>query len=74
MEKPCLVISEAVAGHPILYQCSLCGQKFALPEDRSPKEGASELLAAFRDHLREEHAESERGKQTVGTENPQTLG
>lgn len=73
MERPHLVISEAAAGQSILYECSLCGQKFVLPEDRTPREGASEILAAFRNHIREEHAESERGEQTAGTQNPQKI-
>jgi len=62
VERPHLLISEVVASQPILYEWSLCGQKFVLPEDRTPKEGASELLAAFRDHVREEDAESESGE------------
>jgi hypothetical protein len=61
VERPRLVISEVAAGQPVLYHCSWCGQKFVFPEDRTPKEGASEILAAFRSRVREEHAESEHG-------------
>ena len=39
------------------YKCSLCGQMFLLPEDRSPKKAAAEVMDAFREHLREHPAE-----------------
>ena len=52
-EKPRLVVTEWVKGEPVAYQCSLCGQ--LLPEDRVPKEAAAELLAAFHQHVGEEH-------------------
>jgi hypothetical protein len=55
-EKPHLVMTGA-KGEPIAYQCSACGQIFLLPEDRSPKDAAKELLAAFQDHVGEVHAE-----------------
>jgi hypothetical protein len=42
---------------PLAYRCSLCGQHFILPDDRSPRDAAAELLAAFQEHVREEHAE-----------------
>lgn len=38
------------------YCCSLCGQLFILPDDRSPKDAAAEVLAAFQEHVAEEHA------------------
>ena len=63
MERPRLVASEVVAGQPILYEYSECGWKFVLPEDQNPSESASEILAAFRNHVGEDHAESERGGQ-----------
>jgi hypothetical protein len=56
-EKPQLVMSSWEKGAPLIYKCSLCGQGFLLPEDRSPKEGVAELWAAFNDHVREKHAE-----------------
>jgi uncharacterized C2H2 Zn-finger protein len=40
-----------------LFKCSRCELVFALPEDRTPKEAASELWTAFRDHKRKEHPE-----------------
>jgi hypothetical protein len=58
-EKPRLVAAELVAGQPILYRCSHCGRAFILPEDRTPKEAAKELLSAFADHVREEHPEDQ---------------
>jgi hypothetical protein len=56
-EKPHLTIAPWVKGHPIVYKCSLCEQIFVLPEDRAPMEGAAEVWAAFRDHLKEKHPE-----------------
>ena len=53
--KPQLVITDWIRGEPIAYQCSLCGKKFLLPEDRSPKEGVAELFAAFNEHVTERH-------------------
>jgi len=40
-----------------LFKCSRCERVFALPEDCTPKEAASELWAVFRDHKRKEHPE-----------------
>jgi hypothetical protein len=56
-EKLCLVLTCWVRGQPFFYQCSQCGRLFVLPEDRTPKEGASELWAAFKEHVQEEHPE-----------------
>ena len=55
-EKPHLVMTGA-KGEPLAYHCSLCGQLFLLPDDRSPKDAAVELLAAFQEHVGEEHSE-----------------
>jgi hypothetical protein len=55
-EKPRLVIN-AAKGEPTDYWCSLCGQHFIPPEDRSAREAAIELLAAFHEHAEEEHAQ-----------------
>ena len=54
-EKPRLVVTEWVKDEPVAYQCSLCGQIFLLPDDRTPKEAAAELRAAFHQHVGEEH-------------------
>jgi len=54
-EKPHLVMTDGKA-EPLAYRCSLCGQLFLLPDDRIPKEAAAELLAAFQEHVGEEHA------------------
>ena len=54
-EKPRLVMTGA-KGEPMAYECSLCGQLFLLPDDRSPKEAAAELMITFQEHVREEHA------------------
>jgi hypothetical protein len=56
-EKPSLVATSWVKDEPMSYQCSRCGQLFLLPDDRSPRDAARELLAAFREHVGEEHAE-----------------
>jgi hypothetical protein len=56
-EKPELEVAEWAKGEPLAYKCSRCGQIFLLPDDRSPKDAAAELLAAFQDHVGEEHAE-----------------
>ena len=59
-EKPRLVMT-ASKDQPMNYQCSLCGQAFILPDDRHPKDAAAELLAAFQEHVAEEHAEKAEG-------------
>ena len=56
-EKPHLVVISWVEDEPMSYECSRCGQIFLLPEDRSPRDGAAEVLAAFHDHIGEVHAE-----------------
>ena len=56
-EKPQLVIKTQKAFEPIEYQCSLCDQRFILPEDRSPKEAVAEIWSAFKRHIQDEHAE-----------------
>ncbi|MGH9431652.1 MAG: hypothetical protein ACRD3T_08925 [Terriglobia bacterium] len=57
-DKAELILSDWVKGEPFAYRCSLCGQRFLPPEDRSPKEGMAEVWAAFMEHVREERGES----------------
>jgi hypothetical protein len=59
-EEPRIVLSPWIMGEPISYKCSLCGQGFILPEDRSLKEGMEEIWAAFTEHVREAHSEGEK--------------
>ena len=54
--KPCLVINYQKRA-PIAYECALCGQRFILPDDRSPKEAMTELQGAFKEHIQEKHPE-----------------
>ena len=55
-EKAILIVAEPVgSGIPFHYACSLCHQRFILPEDRDLKSAAAELLAAFKEHIREQH-------------------
>ena len=54
-EQPRLVAAGWVKGEPMAYRCSLCGQIFLLPDDRTPKEAPAELRAAFHQHVGEEH-------------------
>lgn len=56
-EKPHLVVGGWARGEPFTYKCSACGQPFLIPEDRTPKEGMSELWAAFKEHVHQEHLE-----------------
>jgi hypothetical protein len=61
-EKAKLIIVGPVhKGEQICYECSLCRQRFTLPEDRDAKTGAAELLAAFNEHVREQHPEDVTG-------------
>lgn len=46
-----------IKGEPFTYKCSLCGQPFMPPEDRSPKEAMAELFQAFNQHAGELHGE-----------------
>jgi hypothetical protein len=55
--NPRLILNASLRGEHFAYQCSRCGQLFRLPEDRSPKDGAIELWAAFKEHVEEEHRE-----------------
>lgn len=52
-----IVVSPATSHGPFFYKCSLCEQRFLLPEDRTPKEAVEELWATFKEHVREEHPE-----------------
>jgi hypothetical protein len=56
-EKPRLIMTDWCRGEAMVYECSRCGRVFILPEDRTPKEAAAELVAAFNDHVREAHPE-----------------
>jgi len=56
-DKPRLALTRWARGEPFFYTCSQCGHPFLLPEERSPVQGASELLAAFREHVQKEHPE-----------------
>ncbi len=56
-EKPTCSSNLKKGRGAIAYQCSVCRQRFVLPEDRSPKEAVAELWGAFKDHIREEHPE-----------------
>jgi hypothetical protein len=58
-EKPRLEITPA-DNEPVGYRCSACGQIFILPEDRSPRDAAIELLAAYQEHVVVEHAREAR--------------
>jgi hypothetical protein len=60
-ETPHLVMTDWVRGTPVVYQCSLCRQKFMLPEDRTPRDAMVEVWAAFSDHVRENHPDSGTG-------------
>jgi hypothetical protein len=55
-KKPHLIIT-GVKGRPRSFRCSFCGQLFLLPDDRNPDEGTIELMAAFAEHVNEEHPE-----------------
>jgi hypothetical protein len=56
-EKPRLVIKSQNKRDPIAFECSVCGQRFILPDDQSPKEAVTELLGAFNEHVLEKHPE-----------------
>jgi hypothetical protein len=56
-QEPRLILTSWVKGEDFAYECSRCSQLFLLPEDQTPKEGAAELLAAFREHVSAEHRE-----------------
>lgn len=55
-EIPRIVLSHWVKGEPINYICSVCGRVFLFPEDRNPKEGAAEVMAAFHEHVSAKHS------------------
>ena len=55
-EKPQLVVDALVRGEPIVYRCSACAQILLLPKDRTPKDAAAELWAAWNQHLQEKHS------------------
>lgn len=72
-QEPRLVLTCWVRGEPFFYKCARCGQAFLLPEDRTPKEGALEVWAAFKEHVQQEHpedAESTKGSGDDTSERP----
>jgi N-acetyl-anhydromuramyl-L-alanine amidase AmpD len=56
-EKGRLTIKVPANREAMMYQCSLCGHGFQLAEDRSARKAMTELIAAFKDHMRERHQE-----------------
>ncbi len=58
-EKPKLVPGPWIKGVAFGYMCSICGQAFLPPEDRTPKEAMEELLEAFNEHIHEIHSEAQ---------------
>ena len=62
-EKPELVLTRYTHSEPLAYRCTLCGQSFLFSEDQSSEEGATELLAAFDEHVRELHAVANQGSE-----------
>jgi hypothetical protein len=56
-----LFINVPVNSEPMVYQCSLFSRAFLLAADRSAKETMTELLAAFKDHIRELHPDDYTG-------------
>jgi hypothetical protein len=65
-EKPRLLLIPWVKGEPLAYRCSRCCQVFLLPEDRTPKEGAAEVWAAFWEHVDKEHRDGARRTEGSG--------
>jgi hypothetical protein len=63
---PRLVLTPWVKEVPFDFVCSQCGQTFAFPEDRTPKEGAAVLWAAFRVHVLEKHREAAESAKGTG--------
>jgi hypothetical protein len=59
--KPQLVADASVRGEAIVYRCSACAQILLLPKDRTPKDAAAELWAAFNEHVQEKHPEEAAG-------------
>ena len=57
-DKPHLILWGSGKDEPMTFHCSLCGQAFSLPKDRSPEEGVAELWAAFAHHLQENHSKA----------------
>ena len=55
-EKPELVLTRPTHREPLVYRCAECGRSFLIPADQSPEEGATELWAAFDEHVRKVHA------------------
>ena len=60
-EKPQLVMDASVKGEPIVYRCSACAQIFLPPNDRTPKQAAADLWAAFNEHVQERHSDEAAG-------------
>ncbi len=50
IEKPHVGMT-GTKGEPMTYECSLCGQLFLVPDERSVEDAAAELLAAFEEHV-----------------------
>ncbi len=65
-EKPQLVADASVRGEPIIYRCSACAQILLLPKDRTPKDAAAELLAAFNQHVQKKHSDGNRAGPRAG--------
>jgi hypothetical protein len=57
-DEPHLVLSGSGKRGPMSFQCSLCGEPFALLKDRDPEQAVEELWGAFTKHLQNKHPET----------------
>ena len=65
-KKPQLVADASARGEPIVYRCSACAQILLLPKDRTPKDAAAELWAAFNQHVQKKHSDGNRAGLRAG--------
>jgi hypothetical protein len=54
-EKPYLILGGAGKNVPMTFNCSVCGEAFALPKRQSPEEAVTELWSVFTEHVRQKH-------------------
>jgi hypothetical protein len=56
MKKPTLIVMNKLGAAPIAWKCSLCDQRFMIPEGNMPTQTKAALIdAEFSKHVREKH-------------------
>jgi CheY-like chemotaxis protein len=57
--RPHLIVARKGNQQAVYYRCSHCQHKFHLPDDAIPRVAATELIRGFREHVQQNHPDSD---------------